>query len=143
MSYPDCLVCFVKICRNLITVHANWMSHALPQGIRTIKYFTKYKNVLLLVNLSQKSAKTASNNVEITVAKWKQLIIKSKIPSINYPYFDKIFNFFIVNLTSLRKLSDILLLGVTNTPLLLRFIKSNKFYYTQTAKLVNSKYVSC
>ena len=72
--------------------------------------------------------------------------MKLKVPSINYPYFAKIFKFFVVKLRLLRKLSDILLLGVTNTTLVLRFMKSNKFYYVQTAKVVNFlvvKDVSC
>ena len=39
----------------------------------------------------------------------------------------------------MRKSSDVLLLGVTNTILVLRFIKSNTFYYFKTAEVVNSK----
>ena len=69
--------------------------------------------------------------------------MKLKVPSINYPYFAKIFKIFVVILRLLRKSSDILLLVVTNTTLVLRFMKSNKFYYVQTAKVLNSKGVSC
>ena len=43
-------------------------------------------------------------------AKQKQLV-KSKVPSINYPYFAKIFIFFVVKLKLLRKSSDVSLLG--------------------------------
>ena len=79
----------------------------------------------------------------VSKAKQKQLV-KSKVPSIKYPYFAKIFNFFVVKLQLLRKSSDFLFLaGVTNITLVLRFMISNKFYYFQTAKVVNSKDVSC
>ena len=80
-----------------------------------------------------------SKNAEITVTKEKQL----KAPSINYPYFAKIFEFFVVKLRLLRKSSEILLLGVDNTTSVSRFMKSNKFFYVQTAKVVNSNNVSC
>ena len=56
------------------------------------------------------------------------------------------FKFFVVKLRLLRKSSYILLLGVANTALVLRFMKSNKFYYVETAKVVNFlvvKDVSC
>ena len=69
-----------------------------------------------------------------------------KVPSISYPYFVRSFKLFVVKLRLLRKSSEILLLGVTNTTLVLRFMKSNKFYYVQTAKVVNIlvvKDVSC
>ena len=71
------------------------------------------------------------------------MVIKLKVPSISYPYLAKIFKFFVVKLRLLRKLSDILLLGATYTTLVLRLMKSNKFYDVQTAKIVNSKDVSC
>ena len=60
-----------------------------------------------------------------------------KAPSINYPYFTKSFKFFAVKLRLLRKSSDIWLLGVINTTLVLRFMTSNKFYFVQTAEVVN------
>ena len=44
---------------------------------------------------------------------------------------------FVVKLRILRKSSDVLLPSVTNTKLVLRFMKSNKFYNVQTAKVVN------
>ena len=84
-----------------------------------------------------------SKNVEITVTKQKQLVVKLRVRSISYPYFLKIFKFIVVNLRLFRKLSDVLILGVTNTILVLGFMKSNKFYHVQTAKVVNSKDVSC
>ena len=33
----------VMLCRNLKTMHAKWMYHALTQGIRRMKTFTMYK----------------------------------------------------------------------------------------------------
>ena len=60
------------LCQNLMTMHANWMCHALTQGIRiTIKTFTnQVQKVLLLINLSQKTQETVSNpSVEITMTK--------------------------------------------------------------------------
>ena len=65
--------------------------------------------------------------------------MKLKVSSINYPYFAEIFNFFVVKLRLLRKSSEVLLLGGTNIILVLRFIKSDKFFCAQTAKVVNSK----
>ena len=53
------------------------------------------------MNLSQQKTQEAVPNVEITVKKQKQLV-KLKIPTINYPYFAKIFNF-VVKLKLLRK----------------------------------------
>ena len=53
--------------------------------------------VLLLINLPQKTL-TAVSIVEITVTK-KTI----KVPSINYPYFAKLFKFFVVKLKLLRK----------------------------------------
>ena len=38
---------------------------------------------------------------------------------------------------------QIMILGVTNVTLVSRFMKSNKFYCVQTAKVANSKNVSC
>ena len=62
------------------------------------------------------------------------------------PTFAKIFFsfffFFAVKLRLFRKSSDVLLLGLTNITLVLRFKKSNKFYCVQTAKVVNSKEAS-
>ena len=48
-----------------------------------------------------------------------------------YPYFPNIFKIFVVKLK----------LGVTNITLVLKFMKKNKFYYFQTAKVANSKNV--
>ena len=69
-----------------------------------------------------------------------------KVPRTNYPNFAKRFKVFVVKLRLLRKSSDILLLVVTNTTLVLRFMKGKKFYYVQTAKVANflvGKDVSC
>ena len=60
---------------------------------------------------------------------------------INYPYFAKLFKFFVVKLKLLRRSSDSLLLGMTNITLVLRFVTSNKFYYVQAVKVVNLKEV--
>ena len=51
--------------------------------------------------------------------------------------------FFVLKLKLMTKSSDFLLLGVTDITLVLRFVKSNKFYDVQTAKVVTSKDVSC
>ena len=32
-----------SVMKGLMTIHVNWMCHALNQGIRNIKTFTKYK----------------------------------------------------------------------------------------------------
>ena len=45
--------CFVAAQFDMM--HANWMCHALTQGITTIKTFIKCKKVLLSKNLSQKT----------------------------------------------------------------------------------------
>ena len=73
-------------------------------------------------------------NVEINVTKLNHFD-KLKVPNINYPYFPKLFRFFVVKLTLLRKSSDCLLLGVTNITLVLRFMKSNESHYVQTVKV--------
>ena len=81
------------------------------------------KAELLLMNLSQKKHK-------------KQY----QLPSIGYPYFAKIFKFFVAKFKFLRKLSDLsLLLGVTNITLALRFIHDFIF---STAKAANFKEIS-
>ena len=49
---------------------------------------------------------------------------------------------FVVKLKFLRKSIDFLFLTYI-TLLVLRFMISNKFYYAQTAKVLNSKVVSC
>ena len=49
--------------------------------------------------------------------------------------------FYIVKLKLLRKSRAFLLLGVTSITFVLRFKKSNKFYYVQTVKVVNSNNV--
>ena len=47
----------------------------------------------LLINLSHKK-KTKKNKKQKAVSRAKQKqLVKSKVPSINYPYFAKIFNF--------------------------------------------------
>ena len=51
--------------------------------------------------------------------------------------------FFFVKLELLNKSSAFMILGVTNVTLVSRFMKSNKFYCVQTAKVANSKNVSC
>ena len=109
-----------------MTMHAKWMSHALTQGIRT--------------NISPSTKSATADEYFKKVPRYK------KVPSINYWYFAKRFKFFVVKLRLLRKSSDILLLGMTNTTLVLRFTKSNKLYYVQTAEVANVlvvKDVSC
>ena len=50
--------------------------------------------------------------------------------------FCQTFQFFVIELKLLRKSSRFLLLGVTNIPLILRFMKK-KNYYVQTVKVVH------
>ena len=64
------------------------------------------------------------SNDEIAVTKTD----KSKVSSINYQYFAKLFNFLAVKLKLLRKSRDFLILGVTNVTLVLSI-----FYHVQTA----------
>ena len=77
--------------------------------------------MLQLINLPQKTQE-AVPNFEIIVTKWKQLD-KSNVPSIKYPYYAKLFKFFI---KSLQKSSDLLLLDMTSIILVLRLVKSKK-----------------
>ena len=51
--------------------------------------------------------------------------------------------FFFIKLQLLNKSSAFMILGVTNVTLVSRFMKSNKFFCVQTAKVANSKNVSC
>ena len=102
-------------------------AHAFTQEIRTIKNFTEFRKC-------SPANQEAVLNVEINVTKLNHFD-KFKVPSINYPYFPKLFRFFVVKLTLLRKSSDCLLLGVTNITLVLRFMKSNESHYVQTVKV--------
>ena len=92
------------------------MSHAFNSRIRAIKYFTKEKSA-------------TADRFYKKVPRYPD----KKVLSTKYPYFTKRFKFFVVKSRLLRKSSDILLLGMTNTTLVLGFMKSNKFYYVQTA----------
>ena len=56
----------------------------------------------------------------------------------NYPYFTKLFKFFVINLKLQRKSIDFLILGVTIVTLVF-----SKFYHVQIAKVVNLKDDSC
>ena len=62
-----------------------------------------------------------------------------RILALSYPYFANV----IVKLKLLRKSSEFLLLGVINITLVLRFVKRNKFYCVQTAKVVDLKDFRC
>ena len=109
----------VMFCCNLMVVQGKWMSHTLTQGIRTIEYFTKYKSATADKFIPKKRKKQCRMMLR---SLWqKQLVIKFKVSSINYPYLAKIFNFFVVKFRLLRKSSNVLLLEVTNTILVLRW----------------------
>ena len=110
----------VMLCPNLMTMFAKWRYDALTQVITTIQ------KMLLLINLPQKQR----NQFQMLRQLWKNKNnwINQRY-SINYPYFPKLFNFFVVKLKLLRKASGFLPLGETNIMLVLRFLKSNKFYY--------------
>ena len=93
---------------------------------------------------SAAAKKNITKNTRSSVECWDHSDkIKGTLKSINYPYFAKVFRFFVVKLKLLRKSSDFLLLGVTKITLVLRFMNSNGFYYVQTTKVVNSKDVNC
>ena len=53
---------------------------------------------------NHKKTQEAVSNVETTVIK-KKTTVKSNVPSINYPYFAKIFKFFVVKWNLLRRSS--------------------------------------
>ena len=106
-SYYGCLVQIILfaswrfqsviLCRNLMTVHAKWMSHALPQRIRTIKYFTVQK-VLLVIQLSQKSTKSSVQKCWDHCDKRQTISYILKVPSMNYPHLPNVFKFFVAKL---------------------------------------------
>ena len=112
-SYYGCLVQIILfaswrfqsviLCRNLMTVHAKWMSHALPQRIRTIKYFTVQK-VLLVIQLSQKSTKSSVQKCWDHCDKRQTISYILKVPSMNYPHFAKRFQIFCCKIEIVEKI---------------------------------------
>ena len=99
----------VIFCRNLMTMHAQWMCHALPQGIRTIKTFTKYKNCYFwyIYHTQKKTHTHTRSSVECWEHCDKIKTLKSKVPNIKYPYFAKIFKIFVVKLKLFRKSREV------------------------------------
>ena len=76
------------------------------------------------------------NNVEITVT-IKTISCKIKGNQHQLPIFCQNFQIFCCKIEIFEKINDVLFLAVTNTTLVSRFMKSNKFYFVQTAKIVN------
>ena len=128
------------LCCNLMTIRVNWMCQASTQGIRNIKTFTKYKNCYCWWIYHHK--KSARSRVECWGHCDKIKTVKSNVPSINYSYFAKSFNLFCCKIEIVKKIKCWVTLCFwvwLNITLVLRFMKSNKFYYVQTAKVVDSK----
>ena len=108
----------VILCCNLMTIHANWMCHALTQGIRK----------KLKLSLSTKKIKEAVSNVEITVIKQKQLNRRTQH---QLPIFCQNFQIFCCKIEVVKKIKYWVTFWFwvwLNITLMLRFMKSNKFY---------------
>ena len=67
--------------------------------------------------------------------------VKSNVPSINYPFFAKIFKFFVVKL-KIKCWVTFCFWVWLNITLLLRIKKSNKVHFVQTTEFANSKTAS-
>ena len=80
------------------------------------------------------------SNVEMTLTKQIKLV-KLKISSINYPYFAKEIKF-CCKIEIFEKIKWFFASNIHHM-LVLRFMISNKFYYVETVKVLNSKDVSC
>ena len=65
------------------------MCHTVTQGIRTSNTFIKYKSA----TTDKFYHKTQVNSVECWDQWDEKKPVKSKVPSINYPYFAKNFEF--------------------------------------------------
>ena len=66
------------------------MCHALTQGIRITKTFIKYKSATADKFITKKAQ---VSSVECLYHCDEIKTVKSKVPSINYPYFAKNFEF--------------------------------------------------
>ena len=130
----------IPICDALSQFNNNaWRYHALSQGIRIIKTFTVCKRCYcrLIYSKDTRSSVEYSDNCDkiktflLITGTQHQLLI-----------FHQIFQIFVVKLKLLRRWIESLLLGMTEITLVLRFKTSNKFYYVQTVKDVNSKDVN-
>ena len=120
-----------------MTNHVDWMCHDLTQRIRKIKTFK-----LLIKTLS--SQKTQGSSVGCWDHCDRIETVKSIVLSLNYPCFAKIFNFF-VKIEIPKKINCwvtfCFALGVTKHHAGVKI--RNKFYYVQTAKVLNLKHGSC
>ena len=94
------------------------------------------------------STKSAAADKFIT-QKYKLKQTKPRNNVKGWDYFDhhQIFifcqNYFVVKLKLLRNSSDFLVLDVINITFVLRFVKSNKFYYVKTTKVIDWTSFSC
>ena len=85
-------ICNALLSRNLFNdmMHTKWMCYALTQGIKTIKTFIKYTKS---ATVDKFITKKSQGCFECWVHWNKIKTIKSRVPSINYPYFANVFKF--------------------------------------------------
>ena len=65
------------------------MCHALTQGIRTIKTFIKYKSATAGKFITKKTQVSSVECWDHCDDEIKNKLVKSKVLTINYPYFAK------------------------------------------------------
>ena len=68
------------------------MCHVLTQVIRTIKTFIKYKSATAGKFITKNTNKQC-RMLRLLGLETKKQLVKSKVSSINYPYFEKKFEF--------------------------------------------------
>ena len=103
----------VMLFPNLMTMQAKWIYHTFTQRIRIVKTFIEKKKYHCW-SIYHKKHKKQCRMLRFL---WQNKTAKSKVPSINYPYFTKLFKFFVIKFKLLRKSIDSLILGVTNVTL--------------------------
>ena len=83
----------------------NASSHS-PKQLEKLKLSPSTKSATANKFIITKKTQEAVSNVEITVIKHMKIkTVRSNVPSINYPYFAKIFKFFVVKFKLIRKWS--------------------------------------
>ena len=109
----DYLVYFVKISvwDTLLLFNddpgkSNASSHS-PKQLEKLKLSPSTKSATAdKFIITKKKPQEAVSNVDITVIKQMKIkTVRSNVPSINYPYFAKIFKFFVVKFKLIRKSS--------------------------------------
>ena len=84
-------------------VKSNASSHS-PKQLEKLKLSPSTKSATADKFIITKKTQEAVSNVEITVIKHMKIkTVRSNVPSINYPYFAKIFKFFVVKFKLIRK----------------------------------------